>query len=108
MTEETRQAATTEQSEGEKKQTELDTLVAERESHVTRIFWLGLEIALIFLLPALAVVYIAGNIWSKQVVWYLLPFSFALSWVIVFVRYRKLSKKLSELDRRIKELRQRQ
>jgi len=87
---------------------ELDVLVKEREQHVTRLFWLALEIALIFLLPALAVVYIAGNIWSKQVAWYLLPFSFVLSWVIVFVRYRSLSKKLQGLDARIRELRNKQ
>lgn len=84
---------------------ELVRLEKEREQQVTRVFWLMLEIALIFLIPALFVVFVIGAVWSKAVVWYVLPFSFLLSWGIVIFRYRHVSKKLGALDKRIKELR---
>jgi len=84
---------------------EIAALEKTRETQITRIFWLSLEIAFVFLIPALLVVFVVGAIWSRSVVWYILPFSFVLSWVIVIIRYRGLSKKLEGLDRRIKELR---
>lgn len=89
----------------EMRKEELARLEREREQHVTRVFWLMLEIALIFLIPALIVVFAVGAIWSRTVVWYVLPFSFLLSWGIVIFRYKRLSKTLGGLDKKIKELR---
>jgi len=84
---------------------EIAALEKTREAQITRIFWLALEIALVFLVPALLTVFVVGAIWSRSVVWYILPFSFVLSWGIVIIRYRGLSRKLEGLDKRIKELR---
>lgn len=83
---------------------ELARLEAERQRQITRVFWMMLEIAFVFLIPALIVVFVVGAVWSRAVVWYVLPFSFLFSWGIVIVRYRMLSKKLGALDAQIKEL----
>lgn len=80
------------------------SLENERERYITRLFWFALEIALIFLLPALLVSFIVTEIWSKKVVWYALPVTFILSWVIVIWRWMKLSKILKKLDQDILEL----
>jgi pheromone shutdown protein TraB len=83
---------------------ELARLEAERQRQITRVFWMMLEIAFVFLVPALIVVFVVGAVWPRAVVWYVLPFSFLFSWGIVIVRYRMLSKKLGALDAQIKEL----
>lgn len=80
------------------------SLENERERYITRLFWFALEIALIFLLPALLVSFAVTEIWSKKAVWYSLPITFILSWVIVIIRWMKMSKVLKKLDQDILEL----
>jgi hypothetical protein len=82
----------------------IEVLSAERERYVTRIFWFALEIALIFLLPALVAIFVYRLIFPTYPVWYVLPFTFVLSWIIVIRRYVVLHKKLSGLDKEIKSL----
>jgi hypothetical protein len=89
----------------EENQQKLRELEKTRENHITRLFWLMIEIGFVFLIPAVLVVIVGGMFFEKHVVWLLLPFSFVFSWVIVIVRYRQLSKVLGDLDKQIKELR---
>ena len=83
---------------------DIDTLVKERESYITKIFWFALEIAFIFLIPAVIAVFISIQFFTKKVVWYALPFTFILSWIIVIIRWQKLNKKLTKLDKDISDL----
>lgn len=79
-------------------------LEKEREGHVTKLFWLALQIAFIFLIPALIGVFISIQFFSRQVLWYVLPFTFIFSWVIVIIIWRKMNKILTKLDKDILEL----
>jgi cytochrome c biogenesis protein CcdA len=83
----------------------LESLTAEREKYVTRIFWFALEIALIFLLPAIIAIFLYKAIAPENSSWHVLPVAFIISWGIVIKRYMTLHKKLSGLDKQIKEMR---
>lgn len=83
---------------------EIIRMEKEREGYITKLFWFALEIALIFLVPALIAVFISLEFWGKKAVWYALPFTFVLSWVIVVIRWRKINKILTKLDKDILEL----
>ena len=80
------------------------SLEKERERYITRLFWFALEIALIFLLPAVIVSLAVIKIFSKDVVWYVLPFTFLFSWAVVIFRWMKLHKILKKLDSEIIDL----
>lgn len=79
-------------------------LEGEREKHITKLFWFALEIAIIFLAPALIAVFISLEFFSKKVAIMSLPFTFILSWIIVFIRWNKLNKILTKLDKDISNL----
>lgn len=81
----------------------LEKLENERTTMVTRIFWLGLEIALIFAVPA-ALVVIFGRQLPGNGIYFLLLGAFVFSWTITILRWRRMSKKMRELDRKIREL----
>lgn len=83
---------------------QIDILEKQREQYITKLFWFALEIALIFLLPALIVSYLITELFSKKAVWYALPFTFVLSWIIVIYRWLKISKILKKLDADILDL----
>lgn len=88
----------------EENREQIQKLEKEREYHVTRVFWLCLEIIFIFAVPAaiaLGIIFITGN---KHLAFYLLPIAFILSWVVLIVKYRKVAKKLQGLDAKIREL----
>jgi len=82
----------------------LESLTAERERYVTRIFWFALEIALIFLLPVIIAIFLYKAIAPENSSWHVLPVAFIISWGIVIKRYMTLHKKLSGLDKQIKEM----
>lgn len=85
-------------------QEQIQKLEKERDSYVTRVFWLCLEIIFIFGIPAaiaLIIIFTTGN---KQLGWYLLPIAFVLSWIILIMKYRKMAKTLEGLDAKIREL----
>jgi len=79
-------------------------LEKEREKHITKLFWFALEIAIIFLVPALIAVFISLEFFSRKVAIVSLPFTFIISWVIVIFRWKKLNALLTKLDKDILEL----
>lgn len=83
----------------------LESLIQERETYVTRIFWTGLEIAFMFAIPlALAIVlikFVTNGFWS----WVVLILAFVSSWLLVIRKYNKLSKIMMRLDGEIRQLR---
>jgi Flp pilus assembly protein TadB len=82
---------------------ELKSLEKERERMVTRIFWLGLEIAAIFAIPAV-LAFVFGRKLPGNGVYFLLLGTFVLSWMVTIARWRKISKKAKHLDEKIREL----
>jgi uncharacterized membrane protein (DUF485 family) len=85
----------------------LEDLKKQRDQHVNKIFYLGLKIAIIFLVPALIAVY-GGKMLDahfqtgKSIATGSLVFAFVLSWFIVIRMYSKLSAKLEKLNQEIK------
>lgn len=86
--------------------TQLDIvgLEKEREKHITKLFWFALEIAVIFLVPALLAIFISLEFFTRKAVFYALPFTFVLSWVVVIIRWQKINKILTKLDADIRNL----
>jgi uncharacterized membrane protein (DUF485 family) len=90
---------------------ELQALVKKRDSHVSRLFYMMLEFFLIFGLPALAA-FFAGRALDSALgtgrMWIIICLiaAFILSWVIVVLRVRKITKELKILDARIAEERE--
>lgn len=82
----------------------LQDLKAERERWITRIFWLGLEIAVIFALPAALGAWLGTRLGGGTTRILILVGTFILSWTIVIVRYRQTTKKLQSIEAKIKTL----
>lgn len=84
------------------KQQELETLKNQRERQITGIFWFGLEIAIIFAIPAVIAAVVSkrllgGGMW----VFISLAVAFIFSWTVMAFRYKRLSKKMKALDDKI-------
>lgn len=84
------------------KQQELENLKNKREQQITGIFWFGLEIAVIFAVPAVVAALVAkrllgGGVW----VFACLAVAFIFSWIVMAFRYKQLSKKMKALDDKI-------
>lgn len=86
------------------KNEELKKLEKERDNHVTRIFWAGLEIAALFAAPLVLAILIGLKI-GGNAKWIALPIAFIFSWILVVFRFNKLSKKMKKLDKDINDLR---
>lgn len=84
---------------------DLKNLKAEKEKWITRIFFLSLETALIFLLPALLTVLLIKKEGFPVAS---LGAAFVFSWIIVGLRYRAISKKLKSIDAQIKKAEQKE
>jgi len=88
---------------------EIEKLEKQRDQEITGFFWLGLQIAFIFGIPAFLAVFISKKIilltGNKNATTIALVISFILSWVIVFIIYQKKSKKLKIIEDNIKKLR---
>jgi len=82
---------------------DLESLKKEREKWITRIFFLSLEIAFIFLIPALIAVFFAKRMGEGSANIIFLSMAFTFSWLIVILRYRSISKKMKSIDIKIKE-----
>jgi Flp pilus assembly protein TadB len=87
-------------------QEEIQRLEKERSDATTKIFRLGLEIAVIFAVPAILVAVLAAPRLTTNVTFILLVITFVLSWVVIIARYKKVHKKMTALDARIRELKQ--
>jgi Na+-driven multidrug efflux pump len=85
------------------KEAEIKKLVLERDKHVTRIFWILIEIAFIFGIPAAIAVVLIKTL-GGNTIYIALPTAFVISWVVLIIHFRKLHKKLKGLDDKIKEL----
>ena len=87
---------------------DLDELKKEKEKFTTRVFWLGLQVAFIFGIPA-ALGAILGThldkIYStgKKITSVILFFTFIFSWIITIQRYQRINKEIKNIDRQIKE-----
>jgi hypothetical protein len=64
---------------------------------------LGIQIAVIFLVPALLAL-LAYKVFGISFM-YVFPLAFIISWTGVILLYKKISKEVRALDARIKELR---
>ena len=90
---------------------ELEALVKKRDNHVSRLFYMMLEFFLIFGLPALAA-FFAGRALDNALgtgrMWIIICLiaAFILSWVVVVLRVRKITKELKVLDAKIKKIRE--
>ena len=82
---------------------ELETLLRQRESYAGKILKIGVQIAIIFLIPALIGVVLSKTLNISFL--YFLPGAFIISWVFVFYLYRKIKIEMKKLDNHINELR---
>lgn len=87
---------------------ELENLKKQKERYTTKIFYLGLKIALIFAIPAVIGVLIGKRVdayygthnkWSIGI----LAFTFVLSWIITIVMYNNISKNIKKVEDEIKK-----
>lgn len=81
-----------------------------KEKYINKVFWLTLQIAFIFLIPALFGVWLGKNLdksyngGEQKFAPFVLFFTFILSWIVVLVYYNKLSKKLKKVNKKIKDI----
>jgi predicted permease len=87
---------------------EIEKLIEKRDREITGFFWLGLQIAFIFGIPAFLALFInkkiTANTGNNYMVISLIG-TFILSWIIVIFIYQKKSKRLKALENEIKRLR---
>jgi hypothetical protein len=67
----------------QEKRSKLERLKHERESYVTRIFWIALGIAVIFAVPLVAAVLLIKFVTSGILSWVVIIVAFVSSWVII-------------------------
>lgn len=87
---------------------EIDELKKTKDRYITKIFYLGLKIALIFAIPAVIAVLLGKRIdasygHDKKFSIIFLAFAFVLSWWITISMYRKLARKIKAIENQIKE-----
>ena len=98
----------------EEKDTKLKELEEKRDKYVHKIFYLMLEILVIFGAPAV-VAYFLGA-WldarftteGKTLQMTALAVAFVTSWVITIMKYRRIDRQLKDLDKQISSLRSQQ
>jgi len=80
----------------------------ERDAYVHKSFFILLEFAFVFGLPALGAFYLGRKLdmGTDQKTWTIIfsILAFVLSWVIVITRVKAVLKKLQEFDKKIREL----
>ena len=82
---------------------DLEQLKAEKERWVTKIFWLGVEIAVIFAVPAAVGVWIGKKYDNQTLTFVALLVAFFLSWAVVIMRFRRVSRKIKSLESEIEQ-----
>lgn len=80
----------------------LEKLQAEKEQWITQIFWLGLEIAFIFALPAFIGAWVGKKLGGGNITGLILVGTFIFSWVIVIIRWRKINANVKDLEEKIR------
>lgn len=86
---------------------ELDKLKKQKDEYINKIFYLGLKIAVIFGVPAVAGALIGKRIDAKydsgnKFTMIILVCTFILSWIITIVMYNNLAKKIKKVEHDIK------
>lgn len=81
----------------------LEELIQQRNEYGAKILKLAIQVAGIFLIPILLIYGITLISDIKFI--YLFPVAFIISWLSIFFLYRKISREVKDLDRRIRELR---
>lgn len=84
----------------------LEKLIKKREAEAGKFVKLMIQIAAIFLIPVVFAVFLSKYFEISFL--YFFPLAFIVSWIIVFFLYRKISKKMKNLDKQINELRKKQ
>ena len=88
---------------------EIEELEKKRDEAMTGFFWLGLQIAVIFAIPAITAAIVSKKIalqtGFKGATTIGLGISFIISWIIVIYIYRKKAKKMKEIEDKIRTLR---
>lgn len=93
---------------------ELQELERQRDVYVHNLFWLGLKIALIFIIPAVGAALLGKHLDTVyrdgEKLWtiILLVFTFIFSWVITLWQFSKINKKIQDIESKIRELKQTQ
>jgi len=88
----------------EKNQTkEIKRLAQVRDHYQTKAFWMMLEIAFVFGLPASGAFFLGRKLdhlydTGRTIILSLLAVAFVFSWVVVIVRYRQLDRELKKAD----------
>lgn len=86
---------------------EIDRLKQEKDKYVTKIFYLGLKIAIIFAVPAVGGVLLGKRLdilygTGKTITYSILAFAFVFSWTITLIMYNNLAKKIKKVESQIK------
>jgi uncharacterized membrane protein len=87
-------------------ESDIKNLKEKREYWRTKVFWLLLEIAFIFGIPAALGYFLGRFIQSKygagnDIFVLILGATFILSWVIVIIRYKQVKRNLDAVDKEI-------
>jgi len=87
---------------------EKEDLKKQRDRYITKIFWLALQIAFIFSIPAVigavAGVFLDSRYGTgRKITVSFLIGTFIFSWILVIVKYRRLSKKIEQLEEKIRQ-----
>lgn len=91
--------------------TEKENIYQEREKYRQRVFLMMLEVGVIIAIPAFVALFL-GKYLDKSsqtgntYVVLLLIASFIFSWAIIIAKYIKFNKKVKEIDRKIRELKE--
>lgn len=86
----------------------MENIKKQRDQHITKIFWLCLQISFIFAIPAVAGAILGVKLdtiygTGRFITTVILMMMFVFSWVLVIMKYLKLQKKLKEINQAIKD-----
>lgn len=86
----------------------LEELKKQRDAHTTKIFWLGLQIIIIFGVPVAIGAIVGTKVdaaydTGRKITAVLLAITFVFSWFLVIMKYRRLNKKLAEINEAIRK-----
>ena len=88
---------------------DIKELEQKRDAHITGFFWLALQIAVIFAVPAVAAALIGkalnSHFSTTGLQYALLLFALILSWGIMAHQYQKKTRELKDVETRLKEAR---
>ncbi len=95
------------------KNSDKNSIYQEREKYRQKAFFMMLEVGLILAIPAFAALFLGKYLdrnsdGANTYKIILLSISFVLSWVIIIGKYLKLDKKVKEIDRKIRELKEKE